>query len=105
TPTQGTIEVDGENIGALNDTKLSTYRGNNIGFIFQDFKLQNHLTARENIAMPQLFNRGKKKQSANTILKKVDLVHRASHKPTELSGGQKQRVAIARALINKPGTL
>lgn len=102
TPTGGTITVDDQEIGALKDTPLSTYRSKKVGFIFQDFKLQPHLTTLENVRMPQLFSRAKRKQSAKAMLEKVGLGKRLHHKPTEISGGQKQRVAIARALINKP---
>lgn len=101
-PTKGTITIGKQEIGTLNDTDLSTYRSQKVGFIFQDFKLQPHLTALENVRMPQLFSRAKTKQSPKAILEKVGLGKRLHHKPTEISGGQKQRVAIARALINKP---
>ncbi len=102
TPTEGTIEVDGLDLGKQNDKKLSAYRSKKIGYIFQDFKLQAHLTAEENVGIPQLFFKGKIDRQPQAMLKKVDLANRLHHKPTELSGGQRQRVAIARALINKP---
>lgn len=104
-PTKGSITVDNEDIGKLKDTNLSTYRSQKVGFIFQDFKLQPHLTALENVRMPQLFSRAKEKQSPQSILTKVGLSKRLHHKPNEISGGQKQRVAIARALINKPSII
>ena len=99
-PTEGTIEVDGLDLGKQSDRKLSVYRSKKIGYIFQDFKLQSHLTALENVGIPQLFHKGKINRQPKSMLKKVDLADRINHKPTELSGGQRQRVAIARALIN-----
>jgi len=101
-PTDGMIEVNGENIGTMKDRKLSEYRSRQVGFIFQDFKLQPHLTVLENVRMPQLFSRRKKKQSSHKMLESVGLKDREKHKPTEISGGQKQRAAIARALMNNP---
>ncbi len=101
-PTKGMIEVNGENIGTMKDRQLSEYRSRQVGFIFQDFKLQPHLTVLENVRMPQLFSRRKTKQSSHKMLESVGLKDRAQHKPTEISGGQKQRAALARALMNNP---
>ena len=102
-PTTGTITVEGEDIVKLKDKALSAYRNGKIGFIFQDFKLQQHLTALENVRMPQFFaNKKPQKGIAKKALKTVDVEDRKKHKPSELSGGQKQRVAIARALVNNP---
>ena len=100
--------MDGLDLDQQNDRKLSAYRSKKIGYIFQDFKLQSHLTALENVGIPQLFHKGKQYKKINRqpqfMLKKVGLADRLHHKPTELSGGQKQRVAMTRGLINKTWT-
>lgn len=79
-----------------------------IGFVFQDFQLFPTLTAVENIELPMfgvLKNRKARRKRALTLLERVGLDHRASHKPAELSGGECQRVAIARSLANAPQIL
>lgn len=103
TPTSGNVLYDDTDIHNGNDKKLSAFRRQKIGFIFQQFNLLPVLTARENIIMPLLLD---KKQPDEAYLREVSsflgLENRLSHLPHELSGGQQQRVAIARALIAKP---
>lgn len=104
-PTKGSIIIDGEDISKLKDSKMSKFRNEKIGFVFQSFNLEPTLTALENVMMPMMFSgvgQKERKLRAFETLKLVDLSDRANHKPTEMSGGQKQRVSIARALVNKP---
>jgi putative ABC transport system ATP-binding protein len=109
--TGGEILVDGKNIQKLKDRELSEYRNKKIGFVFQDFHLQPHLTLLENVEIPLLFAGGKKRKEAvmqkkaKELLELVDVGERMNHRPAEISGGQKQRTAIARAIINNPHIL
>ena len=102
-PSSGTVLYGDTNIHNGNDKKISAFRRQKIGFIFQQFNLLPVLTARENIIMPLLLD---KKQPDETYLKQLaqllGLEERLNHLPHELSGGQQQRVAIARALIANP---
>ncbi len=105
TPTHGTIFLDGKNISDLSESALAQLRGKKIGFIFQQFNLINNLTARENIALPMMFqgtSESERLAKADELLEMVDLGDRGGHYPNQLSGGQQQRVAIARALANDP---
>ncbi|MDC7291495.1 ABC transporter ATP-binding protein [Blautia schinkii] len=102
-PTSGKLSYDGQDIYTFSDKKLSLFRRQRIGFIFQQFNLLPVLTARENIIMPLLLDH---RQPDEAYLKKLskllDIDSRLSHLPSELSGGQQQRTAIARALIAQP---
>lgn len=100
-PTKGEIKVEGEKINCYTDKELAAYRNQKIGFIFQEFHLEQHLTVLENILLPTYFG---KTQPANPdkLLAEVELINKKNAKALTLSGGQKQRIAIARALINKP---
>ena len=104
-PDEGTVFIDGIDIHKLDDDKLSDFRNNRIGFVFQFHHLLPEFTALENINIPQLIA-GKKINEASKrsleLLEIVDLADRKDHKPSELSGGEQQRVAIARALANNP---
>lgn len=102
-PTKGETAIDKINLNKLTDKKLSTYRNQHIGFVFQEFYLQKNLNVEENVALPLIF--GKKKINPGMlkeILNEVGLQKHAKKKTAILSGGEKQRVAIARALINNP---
>ena len=102
-PTSGSVTYGSFNIHQGTDLKLSAFRRQKIGFIFQQFHLLPVLTAQENIIMPLLLD---KKQYNHEYLEQLitllGLNDRMSHLPHELSGGQQQRVAIARALISQP---
>lgn len=102
-PTNGTVLYDQTDIHNGSDRKLSAFRRQKIGFIFQQFHLLPVLTARENIMMPLLLD---KKSVEETYLQELTAIlgleNRLSHLPHELSGGQQQRVAIARALAARP---
>ncbi|AXR76370.1 ABC transporter ATP-binding protein [Natrarchaeobaculum sulfurireducens] len=105
TPTEGTVVVDGQDVGSLGGRERTRLRGTTVGFVFQTFNLMPRLTALENVALPQLFqgiDRDEQRQRARELLERVGLADRADHLPNELSGGQRQRVALARALVNDP---
>jgi putative ABC transport system ATP-binding protein len=104
-PDEGVVEVDDINLEKMSSAKLARYRNKKIGFIFQTFNLQPHLTALENVELPLIFaghSSKRRKDMAREALIKVGLEKRMNHKPNELSGGQRQRVSIARAIVNKP---
>jgi putative ABC transport system ATP-binding protein len=105
TPTEGTVEIDGQRVSELSGSQRARLRGTEIGFIFQTFNLMPRLTAAENVTLPLVFNNDVdvgRRERAETLLERVGLGDRLDHEPTELSGGQRQRVAIARALVNEP---
>ena len=104
-PSQGKVIIDGQDINKLSDSRLSKFRNQAIGFIFQSFYLQPFLTLRQNIevaSMPARINKKERRQKIDDLAKQVDLYDRLKHRPRELSGGQIQRVAIIRALLNNP---
>ncbi len=104
-PTQGEIVVEDMNISNISDDDLTQFRGNNIGFIFQNFNLIPVLTVHENVAYPlqlQGVSSSVIKEKTQEIVEAVGLDEWSLHKPNELSGGQRQRVAIARALVIEP---
>ncbi|WP_135536785.1 ABC transporter ATP-binding protein [Halostella pelagica] len=105
TPTEGTVTVDGTDVTELSDRDRTSLRGDEIGFVFQTFNLMPKLTARENVALPLIFQGvpgSRRTERADEILERVGLGDRGDHRPNELSGGQRQRVAIARALVTDP---
>ena len=102
-PTEGRLSYDGQEIYKLRDRELSAFRRRRIGFIFQQFHLLPVLTARANILMPLLLDKGRVDNAYFDELTGIlGICDRLEHLPHELSGGQQQRVAIARALIAKP---
>lgn len=104
----GTVSINGQSVGQMNDKKLSDFRNKNIGFVFQFHQLLPEFTALENIMIPALIGRMNEKKAeakAKELLELLGLSARADHKPNELSGGEKQRIAVARALINKPAII
>lgn len=104
-PTSGTITVDGKRLDKMSDRKLSLFRNQMIGFVFQSFYLQPFLNLQRNIeiaAMPNRMKRAQRKERAERLAAAVGLSGRLTHRPKELSGGQIQRAAIARALLNQP---
>ena len=104
-PTSGEYILDGEEVGKLNDRKLSRVRNEKIGFVFQAFHLLPGVTAMENVSLPLVYAQNPPrniKERARELLTKVGLEHRLHHTPGQLSGGEQQRVTIARSLINDP---
>jgi putative ABC transport system ATP-binding protein len=105
TPTGGTIEVDGAKLGSLGEDALARYRNEKVGFVFQSYNLQPHLTAVENVELPLKLRgvpRRERREIARARLADVGLQDRSGHRPAELSGGQRQRVSVARALSGSP---
>lgn len=104
--TDGTYLLNGKDTSKMSENELAELRKNTIGFIFQDYFLDEYLKAYENVMYPMLVNEKINKKAmkgmAIRLLEKVDLKDRFDHFPKELSGGEKQRVAIARALANNP---
>ena len=103
-PDRGKVLIDGEDLSTMDDRRLTLFRRNRIGIIFQFFNLLPILTLEENIALPHLLNKGTDSlgEKIDHLLNEVGLHQRRHHKPHELSGGEMQRVAICRALINDP---
>lgn len=107
-PDSGSIVVDGVDVMTLSGKKLSDFRNQHIGFVFQFHQLLPEFTALENIMIPSFIaGKGRKesKERAEELLSFMGLADRAEHKPNELSGGEKQRVAVARALMNNPAVI
>ncbi|MBF1546001.1 MAG: ABC transporter ATP-binding protein [Prevotella salivae] len=107
-PDSGTICLDGIDVNKLSTRKLSDFRNQHIGFVFQFHQLLPEFTALENVMIPAYIagkSNSEAKQRALELLEFMGLSDRANHKPAELSGGEKQRVAVARALVNKPAVI
>ena len=103
--TSGRVSVDGIDLGTLGPNKLSDFRREYLGFVFQSFYLVPYLTALENVMLPltvQPGMNGTASSAAQDALLKVGLEAKSRRFPSQLSGGEQQRVAIARAIVNKP---
>ncbi len=108
TPDSGSLIIDGVDVLKLGGDKLSAFRGQKLGFVFQAHHLLPEFTALENAMMPALIAGTPAREArskAEKLLIQLGLQDRLSHKPAELSGGEQQRVAIARALINDPAVV
>ena len=107
-PDSGQVIVDGIDTSKLSTKRLSDFRNQHLGFVFQFHQLLPEFTAIENIMIPAYIagtSPKKAKQRAQELLQFMGLADRAAHKPNELSGGEKQRVAVARALVNNPAVI
>ncbi len=103
--TDGDVFIKGQSIRKMSENKLSRFRQDNLGFVFQSYNLLGSMTALENVELPLVFKKvptAKRRRMARGILKKVGLSERMNHKPKEMSGGQQQRVGIARAFVARP---
>ncbi len=108
TPTGGTYELAGRDVGSLGAAERSRIRNREIGFIFQNFNLIGDLTVAENVELPLTYrglSAGERRRRTAEALDRVSMSHRARHFPPQLSGGQQQRVAVARAIAGEPAVL
>ncbi len=106
-PSSGSIEVDGCDVGALDDAHIPYYR-RGIGMVFQDFRLFKEKTARENVEFAMKVvgtSRAEIKRRTPALLRLVGMEEKADHFPAQLSGGEQQRVALARAIANNPSII
>jgi putative ABC transport system ATP-binding protein len=105
-PTEGRIEIDGEEITRMGEDALASLRGRKIGIVFQSFHLIPSMTAFENVLAPmEVAGRKDAAARARRLLADVELTGRAHHYPSQLSGGEQQRAAVARAFANDPAIL
>lgn len=105
-PSSGRVMLAGQHLGALNEEARARLRGQQVGFVFQNFQLLPALTALENVMLPlELQHIDQALPRAQAVLAQVGLAERARHYPRQLSGGEQQRVAIARAFVTEPPIL
>ena len=105
-PTSGKVWIDGKDIFSMSEKKLTVFRRQHIGFIFQSFNLIPELNVEQNITFPLLLDYKKPDQKyINELLSVLGLMERRNHLPSQLSGGQQQRVAIGRALATRPALI
>ena len=105
-PTEGTVTLDGTELGSLDDKALTLLRREKVGFIFQTFNLLPILDARENILLPlSIAGRTADQEWFDQLIDAVGIRDRLHHRPAQLSGGQQQRVAVARALVSRPAVV
>lgn len=104
-PTTGGYVLDGTDMTVLSEQERNVYRRGTLSFIFQSFNLIDELTVEENIELPLLYMKvpaSERKHRIEDALKRMDMVHRSKHFPSQLSGDQQQRTAIARAIVMQP---
>ncbi len=104
-PTEGQMAFEGSDVSSISRSTRAALRATRIGFVFQSFNLLPKLSVLENVLLPLTYSRQKvkdKRALGMSVLERVSMEHRATHRPSQLSGGERQRVAIARSLINQP---
>jgi len=107
-PTSGNVLIEGKDTSKISGKEIALFRGQKLGFVFQNYNLIPRLTVLENVILPGRImkkNPEDLEKKARLLLKEVGILHRADHKGIHLSGGEQQRVAIARSLINDPVVL
>jgi putative ABC transport system ATP-binding protein len=107
-PTRGAVHIGGQEVGSASDGELAGLRAHRIGFVFQAFHLQEHMTALDNVANGMLYTGDAlkhRRELGRAALERVALQHRIEFKPKQLSGGERQRVAIARAIAKRPNII
>jgi putative ABC transport system ATP-binding protein len=105
TPNSGSYEFIDQDVSNKSERELASVRKQHIGFIFQSFNLIDELTVAENVMLPLLYQKipsAEREQRVREVLERVNIAHRADHRPQQLSGGQQQRVAVARAVVTNP---
>ena len=106
TPSEGRVELEGQDLFALDEDARAALRGRAVGFVFQSFQLLPSYTALENVMLPlELRKDGEAEELAREGLARVGLAERLHHYPRQLSGGEQQRVALARAFVARPSVL
>ncbi len=105
TPSTGSYDFLGNDVAGRGEKALAAIRKQHIGFIFQSFNLIDELTVAENVQLPLLYQKiptAERDRRVQEVLERVNIAHRADHRPQQLSGGQQQRVAVARAVVTNP---
>lgn len=107
-PSAGAYQFKGNDIAAYSERQLANLRKTELSFVFQSFNLIDELSVRENVELPLQYlgvPKAQRRTRAEDILKRMNIDHRAEHRPIQLSGGQQQRVAVARALVIAPAVI